>query len=256
MPDARMGHRLARVHVEIVAGRHLLRPGRLRVPEVDPDLRLVRALVRRESDIPVDARQRSAERLGLRDDVGADLLQPRSGVADELQARFLDGLLVSFLVLREPLFVVVLRQVAEEREEFRGEVRRLLAHPQALLPTGIASHRLNIGANGRASKTARTAPILSPRMWYHSQMNAVPAGVFVTMSYKRQTSSPSTNVFFGERLLRLDARDDMMQLSQCFQVRLRSVERLERTHERQIVAQVLSCARKVAFPQCVLIRQD
>jgi len=34
-------------------------------------------------------------------------------------------------------------------------------------------------------------------MWYHSQMNAVPAGVFVTMSYKRQTSSPSTNVFFG-----------------------------------------------------------
>src|SRR2546427_13054592 len=46
MPDARMGHRLARVHVEIVTGRHLLRPGRLRVPEVDPDLRFVGALVR------------------------------------------------------------------------------------------------------------------------------------------------------------------------------------------------------------------
>src|SRR2546422_749014 len=55
MPDARMGHRLARVHVEIVTGRHLLRPGRLRVPEVDPDLGLVRALVRREADVPVDA---------------------------------------------------------------------------------------------------------------------------------------------------------------------------------------------------------
>src|SRR2546426_4308469 len=66
-----------------------------------------------------------------------------------------------------------------------------------LLSRNIASHRLNIGANGRASKTARTEPILSPRMWYHSQMNAVPAGVFVTMSYKTQTSSPSTNVFFG-----------------------------------------------------------
>src|SRR5438093_9001705 len=55
MPDARMGHRLARVHVEIVTGRHLLRPGRLRVPEMDPDLGLVRALVRREADVPVDA---------------------------------------------------------------------------------------------------------------------------------------------------------------------------------------------------------
>src|SRR6266705_2730243 len=68
---------------------------------------------------------------------------------------------------------------------------------QDLLPRDIASHRLNIGANGRASKTARTEAIFSPRTRYHSQMNAVPAGVFVTMSYNRQTSSPSTNVFFG-----------------------------------------------------------
>src|SRR3989442_16007909 len=64
-----------------------------------------------------------------------------------------------------------------------------------LLSRDIAFHRLNIGANGRASKTARTEAILSPRTRYHSQMNAVPAGVFVTMSYNRQTSSPSTNVF-------------------------------------------------------------
>src|SRR5207245_6730526 len=61
----------------------------------------------------------------------------------------------------------------------------------------IASHWLNIGANGRASKTARTEAILSPRTRYHSQMKAVPAAVFVTMSYKRHTSSPSTNVFLG-----------------------------------------------------------
>src|SRR5947208_8236917 len=66
-----------------------------------------------------------------------------------------------------------------------------------LLSRDIASHRLNIGANGRASKTARTEAIFSPRTRYHSQMNAVPAGVFVTMSYNRHTSSPSTNVFFG-----------------------------------------------------------
>src|SRR3989475_5374166 len=165
------------------------------MPEMDSDLGLVRALVRRESDVPVDARQRSAERLGLRDDVGADLLQPRSGVTDEPQARFLHGVLVTLLVLREPFFVVVLHQVIEEPEEVRGEVFRFLGHLRPRF-ANIAAHRLNIGANGRASKTARTEPILSPRIRYHSQMNAVPAGVFVTMSYNRQTSSPSTNVFF------------------------------------------------------------
>src|SRR3989441_3478247 len=53
------------------------------------------------------------------------------------------------------------------------------------------------GANGRASKTTRIDAIRSPFTRYHSQMNAVPAGVFVTMSYSMQTSSPSTNIFFG-----------------------------------------------------------
>src|SRR6266566_1037337 len=197
MPDAGVGHRLAGGQVEIVAGRHLLRPRCLRVPEVDSDLHLVRTLVRREPDVAVDAGQRSAERLGVRNDVGADLLQPLAGVANEPQARFLDGLLVAFLVLREPFLVVVLRQLAEERKEFRREVFQSLGHRFGPRSTGIASHRLNIGANGRASKTARTEAILSPRTRYHSQMNAVPAAVFVTMSYSKQTSSPSTNVFRG-----------------------------------------------------------
>src|SRR5438128_380411 len=128
MPDPRMGHRLARVHVKIVAGRHLLRPGRLRVPEMDSDLRLVRALVRREPDVPIDAGERPAEGFGFRDEIRANLLQPRSGVTNESQARFLYGVLVTFLVLRKPLFVVVLREVTEEPEELRGEVFRLLGH--------------------------------------------------------------------------------------------------------------------------------
>src|SRR5207245_9944179 len=128
MPDAGVGHRLPRGHVEIVAWRHLLRPGCLRVPEVDPDLRFVGALVRRESDVPVDAGQGSAEGLRVRDDVRADLLQARSGVADELQTRFLHGLLVPLLVLGEPLFIVVLRHIAEEREEPLREALLLLPH--------------------------------------------------------------------------------------------------------------------------------
>src|SRR2546422_1731682 len=142
---------------------------------MDPDLGLVRALVRREADVPVDAGWRTAEWFGFRDKKRANLLQPRSGVANEPQARFLHGVLVAFLALREPLFVVALRQVTEEPEEVRGEVFRLLGHLWPRL-ADIAAHRLNIGANGRASKTARTEPILSPRTRYHSQMNAVPAG--------------------------------------------------------------------------------
>src|SRR2546426_4531750 len=38
-----------------------------------------------------------------------------------------------------------------------------------LLSRNIASHRLNIGANGRASMTARAEAIFSPRTRYHSQ---------------------------------------------------------------------------------------
>ena len=40
----------------------------------------------------------------------------------------------------------------------------------------------NIGAKGLASKTTRIEAIFAPSTRYHSQMNAVPAGVFVTMS--------------------------------------------------------------------------
>src|SRR2546428_7252986 len=140
MPDAGVGHRLPRRHVEIVARRHLLRPGCLRVPEVDPDLRFVRALVRRESDVAVDAGKGSAELLLDRDDEGAELLQALSGIADELQTRLLHGLLVSFLDIREPYFVVVLRQFAEVRAELRGEVFRFLGH---CLGPPLPRHRIS-----------------------------------------------------------------------------------------------------------------
>src|SRR3989454_10057513 len=87
MPDAGGGHRLAGGHVEIVAGRHFLRPRCLRSPEAASDLRLVRALVRREPDAEADAGPGSAERPGFRPVGGSGLVQPLSGVAAELQAR-------------------------------------------------------------------------------------------------------------------------------------------------------------------------
>src|SRR5262245_45807667 len=63
------------------------------------------------------------------------------------------------------------------------------------LPT-VRAHLANIAANGRASKTVRISATFSPLTLYHSQTNAVPAAVLVTMSYRTHTSLPSAKIFF------------------------------------------------------------
>src|SRR5262249_30807503 len=60
----------------------------------------------------------------------------------------------------------------------------------------VAAFPANRAANGRASKTVRISAIFSPLTLYHSQTNAVPAGVLVTMSYRTHTSLPSAKIFF------------------------------------------------------------
>src|SRR5207237_7274189 len=112
---------------------------------------------------------------------------------------FLNGLFVWRLVRRESFLAVVLPEVPEELEEARREISGSIghnAHPPMRGPP-IRDQRLNIGANGRASKTARIEQILSPRTRYHSQLSSVPAGVFVTMSVRMPTLSPSTNARWG-----------------------------------------------------------
>src|SRR5436309_1781777 len=51
-----------------------------------------------------------------------------------------------------------------------------------LLSRDIASHRLNIGANGRASKTARTEAIFSPRPRYHARQDDLATRPFDLLS--------------------------------------------------------------------------
>src|SRR5215468_7603992 len=60
----------------------------------------------------------------------------------------------------------------------------------------VAAFPANMAANGRASKTVRISAIFSPLTLYHSQTNAVPAGVLVTKSYRTHTSLPSAKIFF------------------------------------------------------------
>src|SRR5437899_5601038 len=105
---------------------------------MDPDVVLVRALVRGEPDVSIDPRDRSAERLRVADEVRAELLEPRARVADETDRGLLDDLLVPLLVRREPFLVVVLAEFPEEPEQFGREVPRSLRHrrwpPLALNP--------------------------------------------------------------------------------------------------------------------------
>src|SRR6266702_206696 len=147
MPDAGVRGALAWTQMEEKPGRHVLRSHRLRVPEMDPDVGLVRALVRREADVPIDPGKGSAERPRVTDEVRAELLQPRAGILDEADRRLLDRFLVSFLVRREPRLGVVLVQFPEEAHEFRGEVPRAVSHdpaPYNSLFFGMPRRRFNV----------------------------------------------------------------------------------------------------------------
>src|SRR5712692_139758 len=159
MPYAGAGHGLSRCQVDVVAGRALIGAHGFRVPEADPDLPLVRALVRGEADVTVDPGEGTAEWLRVRDNLGADLLEAGPSVADEPQARFLDHLHIPLLVLREPFLVVVLRKFREEPEELRREVFGCLAHPSWPPDADMTFCPLNLGANPLVSTTTTISSI-------------------------------------------------------------------------------------------------
>src|SRR5207245_1159045 len=102
-------------------------------PEVDPDMGLVRALVRREPNVPVDSRDGSAEGAGVPNDVGTDLLQPGPRVADEAYGWLEHDRLELSLVRIKPFLAVVFRQTAEEIEELGREVLGAFPHGILLL---------------------------------------------------------------------------------------------------------------------------
>ena len=92
------------------------------MPELDSEMRLVWRLVLRESGVPVDAEQGSADGSVIGYEVGTDLMKIRLEVPDELKAGILDVLLVAILVIREPLSIVVLGEIVQVGEE-RGSKR-------------------------------------------------------------------------------------------------------------------------------------
>src|SRR5262249_46273711 len=65
---------------------------------------------------------------------------------------------------------------APHQDLHREDPEGAIAHAKSKI------HLEKSGANGRASKTTRIEAILPSRTLYHSAMNAVPAGVLVSMS--------------------------------------------------------------------------
>src|SRR4029453_8707922 len=101
-------------------------------------------LVLREPDVTVDAEERAADGSRGGAEVGADLVEKRGEVADELERWLLDVMLVARLVGPEPLAVVVPAQVDEKREEVFREGRvldhdRMVAETAAVVPASLSS---------------------------------------------------------------------------------------------------------------------
>src|SRR5579872_2500802 len=103
--------------MKIQGGRHPLRS--MGVPKVGGDRRLVRALVLREPDVPVDSRHRAAHGAGIDHEVGRYTAEPEPKIGDHAEKGIPDGGLVPCLVSGEPLAVVVRLDFPKEAEEVR-----------------------------------------------------------------------------------------------------------------------------------------
>src|ERR1700756_2791132 len=94
MPYACSEEVLSRLNVKVQSGRRV--SVSLLVPEFHCKVRLVEALVLRESYVAIDSEERASKRFGIRDQLPAYLSQLRASIFDESKARLQQYCLVSF----------------------------------------------------------------------------------------------------------------------------------------------------------------
>src|SRR5215470_755584 len=94
--------------------------------EMHAHVGLVWAFVFRESNVAIDAEQRSANRLGIGHQPWADFAKPQTQVGDEAQAWLPGELLVFRLVLEKPGAAVIAAQLCQKPKQAGSEIR--LAH--------------------------------------------------------------------------------------------------------------------------------
>jgi hypothetical protein len=85
----------------------------------------------------------------------------------------------------------------------------------------VAAFPANMAANGRASKTVRISAIFSPLTLYHSQTNAVPAGL------GPHVVQDAYIVAIGENLFHIDSLNDGMQFFQGLEIWLGAMKSVD-----------------------------
>ena len=123
MPDAGRAEHAARLQMNVEARRmnvagHYVRKAR-------GDMRFVWFLVGREAHVTVDAKHRTARRTRVGNQLGADLPEPRSEVADEREHRLTNVAFVARTIRLEPFAPVVGPQFLQEAEQVTAEMRFL-----------------------------------------------------------------------------------------------------------------------------------
>lgn len=119
-PDSAAAEYLARLQVQVVSGSvNVLFP---RGGETGSRMGLIGRLVLGEARVSVNAEHRPAGGAVVGDDLGADPAKGRPDVADEIQERVSDQLLVAFLIVLEPGAVVMGLEFLEEFEKGRREI--------------------------------------------------------------------------------------------------------------------------------------
>src|SRR2546426_1109320 len=253
MPHSGMDAALAGLEVEEVTRRHVLRRFRLVVPEMDPDVGLVRALVRREPNISINPGDRSAEGLRLADEMWTHRLQSRSCVANEADCRPQHDRFEPSFVRLEPVLSVVLPESSEEIEELRREVLAALPHVPDLLKFlrilnwGSAVEHWREGA-GIEDCSDRADPV-SPDPVPLADEGGACWGV------RHHVVEEADVISVDEGLLRLHPFDDVVEFPEGLEVWLRSMERFERPDEREVVMKILPRSRHVALSECFLVRR-
>ena len=96
--------------------RRVHRLTRICMPEVHANMRLVWTLVFRKANVPIDPKQRTAVRLGIRQQPRADFTQAQAQVGDETKAGLAGEFFEFLLVLEKPRPPVISAQLFPETE--------------------------------------------------------------------------------------------------------------------------------------------
>src|ERR1041385_2384278 len=117
MPDAGGGEAFIGIDVQIEA-RNTRRLLAAVMKKMHAEVCLVRRFIAGETGVAMNAEERAAGRARIGDQMLGDAREARLKIADELQDRSADTLLVTRFVFREPFAIVVFLQLAQKREDF------------------------------------------------------------------------------------------------------------------------------------------